>query len=49
MVKISVPMGRLPDGLPIGLQLVARPGADLRLLELAGICAAALDATGEGG
>lgn len=47
---ISVPMGRLPGGLPIGLQLVARPGADLRLLELAGICAAALDAAaGEGG
>lgn len=43
---ISVPMGHLPDGLPIGLQLVARPGADLRLIELAGICAATLDAAG---
>lgn len=45
---ISVPMGVLPDGLPIGLQLVARPGADLRLIELAGICAAALDAGAAG-
>jgi Asp-tRNA(Asn)/Glu-tRNA(Gln) amidotransferase A subunit family amidase len=41
---VSLPMGTLPDGLPIGLQLVGRPGADLRLLELAGICAATLDA-----
>jgi aspartyl-tRNA(Asn)/glutamyl-tRNA(Gln) amidotransferase subunit A len=42
---VSLPMGTLPDGLPIGLQLVGRPGSDLRLLELAGICAATLDAT----
>ncbi|RYD14259.1 MAG: amidase [Lysobacteraceae bacterium] len=41
---VSLPMGRLPDGLPVGLQLVGRPGADLRLLELAAICAATLDA-----
>lgn len=41
---VSLPMGTLPDGMPIGLQLVGRPGADLRLLELAGICAATLDA-----
>jgi aspartyl-tRNA(Asn)/glutamyl-tRNA(Gln) amidotransferase subunit A len=41
---VSLPMGALPDGMPIGLQLVGRPGADLRLLELAGICAATLDA-----
>ena len=41
---VSLPMGTLPDGLPIGLQLVGAPGADLRLLELAGICAATLDA-----
>jgi aspartyl-tRNA(Asn)/glutamyl-tRNA(Gln) amidotransferase subunit A len=41
---VSLPMGTLPDGLPIGLQLVGRPGADLRLLELAAICAATLDA-----
>ncbi len=40
---VSLPMGRLPDGLPIGLQLVGPPGSDLRLLELAGICAACLD------
>jgi aspartyl-tRNA(Asn)/glutamyl-tRNA(Gln) amidotransferase subunit A len=42
---VSLPMGFLPDGLPVGLQLVGRPGADLRLLELAEICAATLDAT----
>lgn len=41
---VSLPMGNLPDGMPIGLQLVGRPGSDLRLLELAGICAATLDA-----
>jgi aspartyl-tRNA(Asn)/glutamyl-tRNA(Gln) amidotransferase subunit A len=41
---VSLPMGNLPDGLPVGLQLVGRPGADLRLLELAAICAATLDA-----
>ena len=41
---VSLPMGKLPDGLPVGLQLVGRPGADLRLLELAAICAATLDA-----
>jgi Asp-tRNA(Asn)/Glu-tRNA(Gln) amidotransferase A subunit family amidase len=42
---ISLPMGRLPDGFPVGLQLVGAPGSDLRLLELAEICAATLDAT----
>ena len=42
---ISLPMGALPDGLPAGLQLVGPPGSDLRLLELAEICAAMLDAT----
>jgi Asp-tRNA(Asn)/Glu-tRNA(Gln) amidotransferase A subunit family amidase len=41
---ISLPMGTLPDGMPVGLQLVGAPGADLRLLELAAICAATLDA-----
>jgi len=44
---ISLPMGRLPDGLPAGLQLVGPPGSDLRLLELAEICASILDATPE--
>lgn len=42
---ITLPMGFVPDGLPIGLQLVGAPGADLRLLELAEACAATLDAT----
>ncbi|MDE2307826.1 MAG: amidase [Xanthomonadaceae bacterium] len=41
---VSLPMGRLPDGLPIGLQLVGARGSDLRLLELAAVCAATLDA-----
>ena len=41
---ISLPMGTLPDGMPVGLQLVGRPGADLRLLDLAEVCAATLDA-----
>ena len=41
---ISLPMGTLPDGMPIGLQLVGARGSDLRLLELAAVCAATLDA-----
>ncbi|WP_257389354.1 amidase, partial [Tahibacter caeni] len=41
---VSIPMGRTRDGLPLGLQFVGPPGSDLRLLELAGVCAAALDA-----
>jgi aspartyl-tRNA(Asn)/glutamyl-tRNA(Gln) amidotransferase subunit A len=41
---VSIPMGTLPDGLPIGLQLVGARGSDLRLLELAAVCAATLDA-----
>jgi amidase len=32
---ISVPAGTTRDGLPVGVQLVARHGADLRLLEIA--------------
>jgi amidase len=32
---ISVPAGFTPEGLPVGLQLVARPGADLLLLQIA--------------
>ncbi len=41
---ISLPAGFLDNGLPVGLQLVGRPGSDLRLLELAQVCAARLDA-----
>jgi amidase len=32
---MSVPHGFTPDGLPVGLQLVARPGAELLLLQVA--------------
>lgn len=40
---VSLPMGNLPDGRPVGLQLVGARGSDLRLLELAAVCAATLD------
>ena len=40
---VSLPMGTLPDGMPIGLQLIGARGSDLRLLELAAVCAATLD------
>jgi aspartyl-tRNA(Asn)/glutamyl-tRNA(Gln) amidotransferase subunit A len=42
---ITIPMGTTPDGLPLGLQFLGPPGSDLRLLELAEVCAAALDTT----
>jgi aspartyl-tRNA(Asn)/glutamyl-tRNA(Gln) amidotransferase subunit A len=42
---VSIPMGTTRDGLPVGMQFVGPPGSDLRLLELAEVCAAALDAT----
>lgn len=41
---VSIPMGMLSNGLPVGLQLVGARGSDLRLLELAAVCAATLDA-----
>ncbi|TBR40350.1 MULTISPECIES: amidase [Dyella] len=41
---VSIPMGTLPNGLPIGLQFVGARGSDLRLLELAAVCSATLDA-----
>ncbi|WP_346948639.1 amidase [Dyella sp.] len=41
---VSIPMGTLPDGMPVGMQLVGARGSDLRLLELAEVCAATLDA-----
>jgi amidase len=31
---ISVPAGFTPDGLPVGLQIVGRPGADVSVLQL---------------
>jgi amidase len=34
---ISVPFGHTPDGLPIGIQLVAPHGADRFLLEAAAV------------
>lgn len=40
---VSIPMGQLPNGLPVGLQFVGARGSDLRLLELAAVCAATLD------
>jgi Asp-tRNA(Asn)/Glu-tRNA(Gln) amidotransferase A subunit family amidase len=44
---VTIPMGLTADGLPLGLQFLGPPGSDLRLLELAEVCAAALDATPE--
>jgi aspartyl-tRNA(Asn)/glutamyl-tRNA(Gln) amidotransferase subunit A len=41
---VTIPMGLTLDGLPTGLQFMGPPGSDLRLLELAEVCAAALDA-----
>jgi aspartyl-tRNA(Asn)/glutamyl-tRNA(Gln) amidotransferase subunit A len=41
---VTIPMGNTSDGLPTGLQFMGPPGSDLRLLELAEVCAAALDA-----
>jgi len=41
---VSLPMGTLPNGMPVGLQLIGARGSDLRLLELASVCAATLDA-----
>ena len=40
---VTIPMGRCSAGLPLGLQFVGPPGSDLRLLELAEVCASALD------
>lgn len=38
----SLPAGFTPDGCPVGLQLVARRGADVALLDIAGAAEAAL-------
>ena len=45
---ISVPGGRTPDGLPVGVQLVAPHGQDRRLLEIAAGFEAAGAAGGSG-
>jgi Asp-tRNA(Asn)/Glu-tRNA(Gln) amidotransferase A subunit family amidase len=42
---LSLPMGTDAEGLPVGMQLLGAQGSDLRLLELAEVCAAALDTT----
>jgi aspartyl-tRNA(Asn)/glutamyl-tRNA(Gln) amidotransferase subunit A len=42
--SVSIPMGTLPNGMPIGMQLVGARGSDLRLLELAAVCASSMDA-----
>jgi len=34
---MTVPAGLAPDGLPLGVQLVAPPGGEARLLALAGV------------
>ena len=44
---VSIPMGMTASGLPVGLQFVGPRGSDLRLLELAQVCAASLDAAPE--
>jgi len=44
---VSIPMGTLPNGLPIGMQLIGARGSDLRLLELAAVWSATLDAAPE--
>jgi aspartyl-tRNA(Asn)/glutamyl-tRNA(Gln) amidotransferase subunit A len=41
---VSMPMGRLPNGLPIGMQLIGARGSDLQLLELAAVWSSTLDA-----
>ncbi|HYH73115.1 MAG TPA: amidase family protein, partial [Nocardioides sp.] len=45
---ISVPAGTTADGLPVGIQLVARHGADRELLEVAAAVEALLSPTGGG-
>lgn len=35
---LSIPAGTTADGVPVGLQVVARPGADRTLLDLAAAC-----------
>jgi amidase len=42
---VSVPAGRTASGAPVGLQIVARPGADLAVLALVG--ASEIPATAE--
>ena len=44
---VSIPMGMTASGLPVGLQFVGPRGSDLRLLELAQVCAAGMDTAPE--
>jgi Asp-tRNA(Asn)/Glu-tRNA(Gln) amidotransferase A subunit family amidase len=39
---ITLPAGRGPTGLPVGIQLIGRPGEDARLLTVARFAEAAL-------
>ncbi|GAA2687229.1 MULTISPECIES: amidase [Actinosynnema] len=45
---VTVPVGADADGLPIGLQLLAAPGADHRLLRVAATCERRVWSTGAG-
>jgi aspartyl-tRNA(Asn)/glutamyl-tRNA(Gln) amidotransferase subunit A len=45
--SVSIPMGMTASGLPTGLQFIGPRGSDLRLLELAQVCAASLDTAPE--
>ena len=44
---ISIPAGFTPDGLPVGVQLVAAHGHDTQLLQLAAVVEAAIGASSQ--
>ncbi|MFJ2113524.1 amidase [Streptomyces sp. NPDC087850] len=46
--SLSLPAGRTPDGLPLGLQCVSRAGSDERLLDRARDIAARIEPAGSG-
>jgi len=47
--SVAVPVGRRPDGVPTGVQLIGRPGADEQLLMAAELLEEAFSNTGFGG